>query len=158
MKTVYFGVVLVLCCYSCKNFVLKKDQKEDILKEEWNNIDTHAVEEPPLFENCNTGIASELELCFQKTIIEHVQQVVSQRTIVVQDDVKDTLWLPIHIDKEGVITITDYTLPKVLEAQFPEFKEVLMTQMATLPKAKAAHSRGVSVATQYRLPIVLRSE
>ena len=148
-------IILLVSLYSCDSFVLKKERKEDIVKEELQKLSTNTVEQPPLFRACRYTSPNELELCFQNTITKHIHEDLSKNPITVSEVVNDTLLVPIIINKDGTISLEEFTIPYTVLSQIPDLKQRLEESIATLPKVKPATTRSTPVTTQYTLPIVL---
>ncbi len=148
-------LVIILC--SCDNFVLKKENKDEIIKEGLNKLNWNEVEQPPLFKICEDKIEEKLELCFQNTITEHIHDYLSQQTITVKEVVNDTIWVPLLITKNGKINLEDFNLPSSIEEQIPELKDILEKSIASLPKVEPAHTRSTPVSARYRLPLIIGS-
>ncbi len=147
--------LLIFYLFSCDSFVLKKENKDQIVKEELDKVNLNEVEQPPLFGACRWKEEEALVACFQNTITKHIQKTLSKNTFTVTESIHDTLWIPLLITKEGRIEIEDFTLPNIIATQIPELKSKLDESIRSLPKVKPAHTRSTPVTTRYRLPLVL---
>lgn len=155
MKRIEYLFILTLILYSCDDLIEKKDKQEDVLKEKWSSIDTTQVEEPPLFEKCKHDSGEGVQNCFHKTIRDHISNYLSDRTITIKESINDTIWVPILITKNDKIVLENFVLPKVIQSQIPDFKDLLEESIQSLPKVEAAHTRGVPVNARYKLPLVI---
>lgn len=150
----YIGL-LVFTLFSCKDFVLKKENKNDIVKEGLEKLNRNEVEQPPLFAACKRKSVEELELCFQNTITQHIHNYLKKHTITVKEAINDTIWVPLLITNEGKIILEDFDLPPAIQEQIPDLKESLEKSIASLPEVKPAHTRSTPVTTLYKLPLVI---
>lgn len=150
----YIGL-LVFTLFSCKDFVLKKEHKDDIIKEGLEKLNWNEVEQPPLFAVCKRKSEEELEQCFQNTITQHIHNDLIKHTITVKEAVNDTIWVPLLITKEGKIILEDFNLPPNIETQIPDLKDRLENSIHSLPEVKPAHTRSTPVTTLYKLPLVI---
>ncbi|MFC5048159.1 hypothetical protein ACFSTE_01940 [Aquimarina hainanensis] len=155
-KNNWYIILLLFFLSSCDFFLPKKESREDIVKKEWEKLNQHEVEQPPLFTNCKNEPKETLEICFSNTITTHIEQFLSDYTVVLKEATQDTVWVSIIIDKEGGITYKDFEPPAFLEKQIPNFKTLLTESLLSLPEVKPGHVRGTTVTTQYRLPILIK--
>ncbi|MCK8521072.1 hypothetical protein M0D21_05815 [Aquimarina sp. D1M17] len=156
-STIYIGIIIFILC-SCRNFELKKRDKDDIVKEMEENLNTNEVDQPPLFSVCRGKIEKELEQCFENTITKHLYNHLIKKQIQVSQPMKDTIWIPLTITKDSQIIIEDFDLPDTVAAEIPDLIAILEAGIQTLPKIKPAHARSTFVTTKYRLPIVIHIE
>jgi hypothetical protein len=150
----YIGL-LVFTLFSCKDFVLKKEHKDDIVEAGLKKINKNEVEQPPLFTVCKHKPIEELEQCFQNTITQHIHNYLRKHTITVKEAINDTIWVPLLITNEGKIILEDFDLPVTIETQIPDLKDSLEKSIASLPEVKPAHTRSTPVTTLYKLPLVI---
>ncbi len=141
--------------YSCDNFVLKKESKEEIVKEELQKLNRNEVEQHPLFKNCEHKTEAELETCFQNTITTHLHNHLAKHTFELSQSVNDTIWVPLLITKDAEIILEDFTVSNAIKNQIPDLKEIIQQGIKTLPKVEPAHTRSTPVNTLYKLPIVI---
>ncbi len=147
--------IVIFTLLSCDNFVLKKEHKEEIVKERLDKLNLNEVEQPPLFEICKGKSEEQLEQCFQNTIAQHFHNHLSKQEIKIKKPVKDTIWIPLLITKNGEIIIEDFELPDPIASQIPNLKDILEEGINSLPKVAAAHTRSTPVTALYKLPLVI---
>lgn len=157
VKNWYIGF-LVFTLFSCDNFVLKKENKKDIIKESLEKLNWNEVEQPPLFDLCKEKSTEELESCFQQTITQHIYTYLTEHPVTVKETIKDTIWIPLLITKDGKITLEDFSLPSKILEQIPDLKDTLKKSITSLPNVKPAHTRSTPVTTLYKLPLVIHAE
>ncbi len=148
----------IFIMFSCDNFVLKKENKEEIIKEELKKLNRSEVEEPPLFESCKEKPDEALELCFQNTITKHFHDHLAKQTIKIKQPIDDTLWIPLLITKDGQIILEDFELPDIIKTEIPNLNEIFQKGIETLPKVEPAHTRSTPVTTRYKLPVIIKIE
>ncbi|MEW7290069.1 hypothetical protein [Aquimarina sp. 2304DJ70-9] len=156
-RKLYIGL-LAFTLLSCDGFILKKENKEEIVKEGLDKLNWNEVEQPPLFEICKEKPEEELEQCFQNTITKHIQDYLAQYIIKIKQPVNDTIWVPLLITKDSKIILEDFELPSTIEIEIPNLKDTLAKGIETLPKIEPAHTRSTPVTARYKLPIVIRIE
>ncbi|WP_109302420.1 hypothetical protein [Aquimarina sp. AU474] len=155
-RILYINSLLAFSLLSCDNFVLKKEHKEEIVKERLDKLNWSEVDQPPLFEICKRKSEEELESCFQKTITKHIHDHLSKQSISTKKPIQDTIWVPLLITKESVIIIEDFELPDIVISEIPNLKQILEEGIHSLPKVKPAHTRSTPVSARYQLPLVIR--
>ncbi|GAA4272990.1 hypothetical protein U6A24_06915 [Aquimarina gracilis] len=147
--------VLVFVSFSCDNIVLKKENKEQIIKERLDKLNWNEVEQPPLFEVCKEKPEEDLEQCFQNTISEHFQNHLSLQKLTLKEPVNDTIWIPLLITKNSMIIVEDFEVPHIIDSEIPNLKDIIEEGIGTLPKVAPAHTRGTPVTARYKLPLVI---
>lgn len=155
-KKLWYIFLLSITLLSCDSFVLKKEHKDKILKEEWDKLDQTQVEEPPLFEACKRKSGDELEVCFQNTITSHIRNYLTKHTLQVKEPINDTMLIPIVVTKKGNIILEDFNVPDVIESQISNLRNLLEQSINSLPEVKPAHTRGTPVTVRYKLPLVIQ--
>ncbi|WP_344929949.1 hypothetical protein [Aquimarina addita] len=155
-KNICYILGFVFTLYSCDNFKgIKKENRNEILKEKWSEIDTNQVEQPPLFSSCMDQSDELLETCFQQTIINHITSQLAEHIISVKDPINDTIWVPLLITKNREIILEDFSVPDIITSQIPDFKSIIRKSIDNLPKVEPAHTRSTDVTTRYKLPLVI---
>ncbi|SHJ27528.1 hypothetical protein [Aquimarina spongiae] len=154
-RVIWIGV-LFLGLLSCDSFVLKKENKEDIVKDRLNKLNWHDVEQPPFFNSCKNRAEEELEICFQQTITQHIQEHLAKQSFSVNTAIEDTIWIPLLITKDSEILLQDFELPDIIISEIPNLKDLLKEGISTLPEVAPAHTRSTPVTALYKLPLVIR--
>jgi len=153
----HLGVSIIMF-YSCDSFIFKKENKEEIVKKQLEQLDWNLVDQAPLFKECKEKIDKGLEECFQNTITQHIHSYLAKQKITVDKTVNDTIWIPLLITKEGAIVIENFDIPQVITATIPNLKQLLTKGIQSLPEVEPAHTRGTLVTTRYKLPIVIHMD
>ncbi|WP_188372807.1 hypothetical protein [Winogradskyella haliclonae] len=149
-------VLMTLLLMSCDYFEKKKVKTEDIVTQELETIDWNAVDEYPSFSVCDS-VSEKLarKYCFETTVLNHVNNYLSKQSIVVSEDVEDTISIKLAIDKLGNISVLDIkTKPETREI-IPEIDTLLRGSISSLPKIFAAIKRRQHVNTEFVLPVIV---
>ncbi len=155
-KRIWYIGLLAFALFSCDNFVLKKENKQQIIKEGLDKLNWNEVEQPPLFKACRDKQEEELERCFQNTITEHIHKHLTKIAVETSEAIHDTIWVPLLITKDSQILLEDFELPDIIQSEIPGLKDILEESISTLPKVEPAHTRGTPVTALYKLPLVIR--
>ena len=143
--------------FSCKDVETKKVNSEDILEEELKTFNWNDVDEYPSFESCDSTLGKDNnKLCFETTLREFLNESLSENNLVVSESINDTVDLKIHIDNNGNFTIKDVSMDDSTEKQLPELDSIIRHSLDSLPKIYPAIKRSQQVATEFRLPIIVK--
>ncbi len=156
-KYIYISL-LALIIFSCDSFVLKKEKKEEIIKERLDKLNWNSVDQPPLFDVCEEKSEEELNNCFQNTITDHIHNFLIEQNIKTTVSINDTIWIPLLITKDSEIILEDFELPSIIISEIPNLKEILIKGISSLPNVKPAHTRSTPVSARYKLPLVIHME
>ncbi|WP_343909594.1 hypothetical protein [Aquimarina litoralis] len=154
IKRVYYIYVFIFLSFSCDKLLVKKENQEDVFREKWSEIDKNQVDKPPFFETC-INEPEEIDDCFHKTIINHIKSEIAGTKISVTTSINDTIWIPLLVDKRGKINLEEFTIPELITEQIPNFEDILIKSIKTLPKADPAIVRSTPVTSRYKLPLVI---
>ena len=150
---------LIILFTSCDYFEKQKVNSEDLLEEElqtfnWNDVDTY-----PTFSSCDSITAKEeSKVCFQNTLLSHVNQYLAGQNIVVSDDVNDTIRLKLVIDNKGLLEVDSMVIKPETQFQIPEIDSLLRQSLTNIPKIYPAIKRGQQVTTAFELPVIVKIE
>ena len=153
---------LVLFCLiftSCKYFDVKKTSSEEILNEELQSFNWNEVDVFPTFAVCDSVSTIELrKQCFQNTLTSHVLANLSKEKRIVSHDINDTVYVDFKLNGKGEISILDIAVTEKTLKVIPEIKLHLISSIDSLPKIYPAIKRGQHVATQFKLPIIIKAD
>lgn len=152
MKRLILIVTLVLLS-SCDTFDKKKIDTKEYLDEELRAIDWSDVDEYPTFTICDSSNAK--KNCFENVIRTYLNAQLSRQTIVVTEDISDTISLKIHIDNQGRFTLKSIESSDLIKLQIPQLDSILRHSFDSLPKIYPAIKRSQQVATEFSLPVVV---
>jgi len=151
-----FLFLLIICATSCEYFNVKKVSSQDIYKEEIQTVNWSAVDTYPTFSICDTfETKAEKKTCFENTLSQHITSSLQNETIVVSQDIKDTIMLEFKISETGKITIKKIEINDTTETEIPEIKKIIANSLNTLPKIFPAIKRDQLVKTEFNLPIII---
>lgn len=153
----FFVAFFSLCfVFSCDYFGKKKVYSEDIIEEELKTISWNDVDQYPAFANCESLTnTSERKTCFETTLTKHVNSFFENQTIIVSEDIKDTLFLKMEIDKTGAIAARSIKADSLTRVQIPKLDSLIQVNILSLPKIYPAIKRGQQVNTEFTLPIII---
>lgn len=149
--------LLLVLLTACNYFENQKVNSEDLLKEElqtfnWNDVDTY-----PTFSSCDSmTVKEDSRVCFQNTLLSHVNHYLASQNIVVSEDVNDTIRLKLMIDNRGHLEIEDIAIKPETRFQIPEIDSLLRQSLKGIPKIFPAIKRGQQVKTAFELPVIVR--
>jgi hypothetical protein len=156
MRPIVF-LLIILLATSCNYFEKKKVNSKDLLEEELQTFNWNAVDTYPTFSSCDSITAKEeSKLCFQNTLLIHVNQFLEQQNIVVSEDVNDTITLKIIINNKGILEVESIDYKPETTIQIPEIDSLLRQSLKGIPKIYPAIKRGQQVTTVFELPIIVK--
>lgn len=153
IKNWYILIVVLIFC-SCDTFIIKKENRNDIKKEERLKLTTSEIEEYPLFENCELVSRHQYKTCFETTISDHILKCNLNQNIAIKSSLKDTLWVEIRITNEGILEIEKLRTPNHQETKNQELQDWLDDCFSSLPSLEPAHTLGTPVSTKFDIPLV----
>ena len=141
---------------SCEYFNVKKTSSEAILNEELQTFNWKEVDVYPTFSTCDTSSNKlESERCFEQTLTTQITNYLHRETIIVTQDVNDTIVLDFQITEKGILTLLQSEIDSITIQEIPNIKELLVLSLDSLPKVFPAIKRGQQVRTQFKLPIII---
>jgi len=148
-----FCILLV----SCEYFGFKESNKNDIVKREMKSINWNDVDKYPLFGNCDETASKAVQKeCFQTTLTKYLLNSLSQNSIEVRENIKDTVYVHLLISNEGLVTILKIEKSDKVAEQIPQLNRYIATSIQRLPTVYPALKRNIPVSTKFKLPIVLK--
>jgi hypothetical protein len=142
---------------SCEYFNAKKTSSEAILKEELQTFNWNDVDEYPTFSICDSSSTKqERKQCFENTLTTYITTYLRKDTIVVTQDIKDTIQLQLQVSGKGLLSLVDIQVDSLTLHEIPNIKELLAQSLDSLPKIFPALKRGQQVKTEFKLPIIIQ--
>ncbi|PHQ30007.1 hypothetical protein [Leeuwenhoekiella nanhaiensis] len=152
-------LALALNLFSCKDLETKKISSDDLVQEELKTLNMNEVEEYPTFASCeNLKDQQARYSCFQNELRTNFQRQLSNKTMIVETEINDTVWLYLSISELGDLTIEKAQIPDTIASQLPQLEGWLKDSLDSLPKIIAAHKRGIPVKTSFKMPVVVKVE
>lgn len=147
---------LFMLLASCEYFNVKKVSSETILQEELQTFNWNDVDEYPTFSSCDaTSSKLEKKACFEQTLIAFITNHLQKDTLVVTQDIQDTINLNFRVTSKGYLILLDTKVDSLTLEEIPNIQTVLKESLDSLPKIYPAIKRGQQVTTEFRLPIII---
>lgn len=155
MKHFYVFIVFLMLM-SCEYFNAKKTSSEAILKEELQTFNWNDVDEYPSFSICDSSnTKQERKQCFENTLTTYITTYLQKDTIVVTQDINDTIHLQLQVSGKGLLSLVDIQVDSLTIQEIPNIKALLAQSLDSLPKIFPALKRGQQVKTEFKLPIII---
>jgi hypothetical protein len=149
-------VLIFLCgflCVSCEFFQKKELPNTFVID---TIIDYNSVDTFPLFPACDSIPSQEKQrICTQIKLSQHMYASLSTTKITTSKKVNDTLLITLEIDKNGLVRLMKIRSSDFIKQQIPNLDSLIYDGIKNLPTLKPAIKRGMPVATEFTLPIVL---
>ena len=153
-KVVIFLVFISL--YSCNYFNVKKVDSEAILKEELQVFNWNEVDEYPSFSICDSlSTKQDKKHCFENTLTTNIYESLEANTLIVSQDIKDTIIIKFQISETGNLSILETKIDSLTEHEIPNIRKIITQSLDSLPKIFPAIKRSQQVKTQFSLPIII---
>lgn len=157
MKQIALVLVFILVS-SCNYFDVKKTSSEAILNEELKTFNWSDVDIYPSFSSCDNEKSEEAKkLCFQNTLRQVIYEHIKSDTIVVSENLHDTIRIKFQISEKGKLSVVNMTIDSVTIREIPNIKTLLNNSLDSLPKIYPAIKRGQQVKTEFTLPVVIQA-
>ncbi len=149
---------ILLLSFSCEYFNKKKVDADTLLNEElktfnWNDVDTF-----PSFEVCQNSTEKEdSKKCFENTLSQHILTTLRNSSLVSSSTINDTIYVDFIISEKGEISSEHIAASELIKVQFPNLDSLIVYSLETLPNIFPAVKRGQQVRSQFKLPIVVKT-
>ncbi|HLV15640.1 MAG TPA: hypothetical protein VKY41_10695 [Xanthomarina sp.] len=156
MKHLYlfFGFILLV---SCNYFDVKKTTSDAILNEELKTFNWSDVDEYPSFASCNDDASKEeKKACFQNTLTAIITSKIQRDTLVVTQNIDDTIFIKFQISEKGVLSLLEAKVDSITRHEIPNIDELLANSLDSLPEIYPAIKRGQQVKTAFTLPVIIQ--
>ena len=156
----YLKILLILLLTSsCQYFETEKISTETFFEEEIKAIDWNEVDKYPAFSNCEKlNEKTDQKSCFENTLSNYLRKTFSNHNAIAIHDLNDTVQLKFSISNKGKLEVTSIKMDSVTQAEFPSLKEWFKQGIDTLTLVSPAYKRAMPVATQFTLPIIIRTQ
>jgi len=146
-----FSFLLIVSCTSCKDSLSLKKKSTPVLD---TLVDFTKVDVSPSFKLCDKLIDEAKTNCFRLNIHQQLTKYLKGVTLTFIEEVI-TIEVVLSIDNKGVVGFKSIKFPTSFGDQKQVFEEEIINAIAQLPKLSPAIKRGIPVATEYILPIVI---
>ncbi len=152
-------IVLLFVTASCQFFDTEKITSETFYEEEMKAIEWEEVDQYPTFSVCDqiTEKAEQRE-CFTNTIKERLYLMLIDKNLSLRDEISDTVFVHFGISNSGELLNQQVIIDSTVMSQLPMLEQWLLAEIDSLPAMQPAHKRGIPVATEFHLPIVIKTE
>ncbi|MDC6350253.1 hypothetical protein PP178_01715 [Zeaxanthinibacter sp. PT1] len=153
--------IIIFCglLSSCAWFESPEVQTQKMVAAELESINWNDVDQYPLFLDCDETVPKAVQrACFERTLLKHFSEILSEFEFELANDVADTLYVDFLVDKTGAISVLDMEENAAIRNQIPEFNGVIIESLKSLPKLEPALKRGIPVSAKFRVPIILNTK
>lgn|SRR5690606_3746000 len=141
---------------SCEYFNVKKVSSDTILQEELQTFNWNEVDEYPTFSECNPSLTKqEKKACFEQTLTRFITSHLQKDTLVVTQDINDTINLNFRVTSKGYLILMDTKIDSLTLLEIPNIEALLQESLDSLPEIYPAIKRGQQVTTEFKLPIII---
>ncbi|MHA7942831.1 hypothetical protein ACJOV8_007140 [Formosa sp. 3Alg 14/1] len=156
MKHFVFILALLLIC-ACDDLKVKKTSTEAILNEELQSFTWNEVDEYPTFSSCETSATQQYrKQCFEQTLATTILKRLEAERIIVNRDVLDTLLIQFKISDTGDLSLLNFKVDSLTQAEIPNIKFLVTSSLDSLPTIEPAIKRGQKVNSEFILPIIIK--
>jgi len=143
---------------SCQYFETDKISKETFYQEELKTIDWKDVDQYPTFPKCESFTEkAQQKRCFENELSTHLRQTFINHNAIALRDLNDTIAVKFTISNKGKLSIMEMQITETLKAEFPLLPRWIEESIDTLRPVAPAYKRGIPVATQFVLPIIIKT-
>jgi hypothetical protein len=143
------GVLLVSC-----DFFQKKNIDDSQIVD--TIIDFKSVDMFPLYPSCERFISQEKQqICSQSKISKQLYESLNASQIITLRKINDTLFLKLGVDAKGKVALLNIKSTDLLKQQIPKLDSLIKNGVSNLPELKPAIKRGIPVAMEFGLSIVV---
>jgi len=144
---------------SCSLFETDKITTETFYEEELKTIDWKDVDRYPAFSNCENLSEKRAQIsCFENTLSEYLRQTFGNHNAIAIRDLNDTVHLAFSINNIGKLEVLSIKIDSIVKLEFPLLESWFREGIDTLQSIAPAYKRGIPVATQFTLPIVITTK
>lgn len=154
----YLTLFFILClCLGCNWSAAREEKTQELVSQEIQSIDWKDVDKYPLFDDCDETVPKqEQKRCFMETLLRHFSDTLKKSEFVLQEEVKDTIFVDFIMEDTGSITLMNIHNADALHKQLPDFEKHIKKSLGSLPKIEPPLKRGIPVRAKFRIPIVLK--
>jgi len=126
---------------------------------ELQEIDWTAVDEYPLFNDCDELVSKEIQrTCFEEKLLLHLSEGLKEFELTSELEINDVVFLDFKIENDGAITIVNIENKEIFGSQMEKFEDKVARSLKNLPRIEPALKRGIPVSAKFRIPIFLSSK
>ncbi|GGD47132.1 hypothetical protein [Muriicola marianensis] len=150
---------LILCCsffllLSCDWLTNTETRTQKLVEDELRGIDWNDVDQYPLFEACDeTASKTDQRLCFERNLMENLSMSLQDFRFTSDSDLQSTVYIDFMVETTGELQVVEMQNDSVLQGQIPQFREVIIKSLRSMPRPEPALKRGIPVRSRFRLPM-----
>ncbi|WP_372975790.1 hypothetical protein [Muriicola sp.] len=151
--------ILTLCCsffllLSCDWLATPESRTQKLVEDELRGIDWNDVDQYPLFEGCDeTASKTDQRLCFESTLLENLSTSLQDFRFTSDTDLQSTIHIDFMVESTGELQVVEMQNASALQGQIPQFREVIINSLRSMPRPEPALKRGIPVRSRFRLPM-----
>ena len=159
IRQVFIFLFLLVSLASCDYYSSKKTSaSKSNLQVIDTVIDFTKVDVYPIFSDCeNYAESDNQKKCFELTLTNKLATALEKNKLKVKERVNDTALIDILIDNSGKASVVTINSPKSITTQLPKLDSIIRHSISQLPSVKPAVKRGITITSQYRLAIVVKT-
>lgn len=144
---------------SCDWLATPESKTRKLVEDELRGINWNDVDQYPLFEGCDeTAPKTDQRLCFENTLMQNLAMRLQDFHFTAETDLQRTVYIDFLVEPTGELQVVEMQNDSVLQGQIPEFKEVIIRSLRTIPKPAPALKRGIPVRSRFRLPMEITTK
>jgi len=144
----------MLAVVSCNTWFKKDNYKSKAID---TIIDFSTVDVSPSFKACETLLENEKTECFRSNIRQKFTGALRSYTLMTDKTIDENLNVILFIDKQGEMSLKEIQSSQLLLETLPELSKSIKEVIVSMPKLYPATKRGIPVATEYNMPIRIRT-
>ena len=120
-----FPIIAILTLLTACDWSAKREEKtRELVDQEIRAIDWDDVDQYPLFADCDElAVKPEQKKCFMETLLRHFSKTLKESDFVLDEEVKDTIFVDFRMEDTGAITLIDIKNDEKIQGQLPGFRE-----------------------------------
>jgi len=151
-------LIFLLLLTACDFFASKEEKTYDLVNKELQEIDWSEVDNYPLFENCDETVSKELQRhCFEQELLSHCGKTLQEFEFEFNSLANPKVVVDFVVDQDGRIVVVGIEKDAAIDAQMPEFEQIITQGLKNIPPLGPALKRGIPVKAKFRIPIMLRN-
>lgn len=158
-KQVFLSLGLLALWLTSCNWQKSADSiTKEIVDAELKTINWNELDQFPLFDSCDeTASKTTQQECFQTNLNLHLAMGLQDYEIRSSVPFTDTILLDFKVDNKGILTVLSISNHDAILAENPNFNQIVDSCLRALPKLHPALKRGIPVAAQFRVPLVIQA-
>lgn len=154
MLRVFSFLILIVFCISCDYIYPSKKEKQPL----GAIIDFTKVDVSPSFSICNELLDEAKTNCFRENMYKQMTKNLYEFSFATEEIIDETVTVVLLINNKGTVSLQVIECSDSIKNEIPDLQYYVETSIKSLPKLSPAIKRGIPVATQYKLPIRIRTE